>query len=73
MSADTYATADERRKNSRLEVDDRYHCKWCGAELPEMLVDGPIAGRGTECAPVELCGGCKGKQLRAAARGESDE
>ena len=23
-----------RRKKSRLEVDDPHHCKWCGIELP---------------------------------------
>ena len=69
MNANTH----ERRENSRLEVDDPYHCKWCGAELPEVMVDGPIAGEGTEYAPVELCGSCKGKQVLAAAQGESDE
>lgn len=69
MNANTHA----RRENSRLEVDDRYHCKWCGAELPKMMVDGPIAGEGTEFEAVELCGDCKGKQVLAAARGEADE
>lgn len=56
------------RKGSRLENDDRYHCKWCGDELPEVMVDGPIAGDGTEYAAVELCGSCKGKQYAQASK-----
>lgn len=41
----------------------RYQCDDCGDDLPKMLVDGPIAGEGTEYAPVRLCGSCKGKQV----------
>ena len=64
-----------RRENSRLEVDDRYHCKWCGGELPKMLVRGPIAGDGTEHPPVELCGCCQGRhlKLKVKAIGEVQE
>jgi len=58
------------RKGSRLENDDPYYCKKCGDELPKMLVDGPIAGDGTEHPPVELCGDCKGEQMRAIANAE---
>lgn len=39
--------------------DDRYHCRNCGAALPEMLVDGPVAGDGTDTPAVELCGSCE--------------
>lgn len=54
------------REGTRLDVDDRYHCKWCGTELPELMVDGPIAGEGTEFPAVELCGTCKAKQFQRA-------
>lgn len=54
------------RKGTRLEVDDPYYCKWCGTNLPQIMIDGPIAGDGTEYAAVELCGACKAKQWRAA-------
>lgn len=53
----------ERRAGTRLEVDDPYHCKRCGWELPVMMVDGPIAGGETEYEAVELCGRCKGKHF----------
>ena len=59
------------RQGSRLEVDDPLHCKQCGGELPEMMVFGPIAGDGTEYDRVELCGKCKGTEVkirRAAAK-----
>lgn len=47
----------ERRRNSRLEVDDPHHCKQCGKELPEICVDGqwhPLGGD----KPPEYCGSC---------------
>jgi len=47
----------DRRKNSRLEVDDPYYCKRCGTKLPEICVDGewhPLGGDD----PPEYCGGC---------------
>jgi len=47
------------REHSRLEVDDERFCKNCGKELPEMLVNGPIAGDGTDTEAVELCGSCE--------------
>lgn len=56
------------RVGSRLETDDEGYCKWCGKELPEMLVHGPIAGGDTEYAPAELCGTCEGKRWTAAAK-----
>ncbi|MFC7213536.1 hypothetical protein ACFQO4_05495 [Saliphagus sp. GCM10025334] len=55
------------REGTRLKVDDPGHGKWCGVELPSLLVDGPIAGGDTDHPPAELCGNCKGKQVLTAA------
>jgi hypothetical protein len=59
--------ANDTRRGSRLELDDKYHCKYCGAALPTLMVDGPIAGGETEYAPVELCGRCTAKQYNRRA------
>ncbi len=61
MSAETDATADERRKNSRLEVDDPQHCKECGAEI-EIDTDGEDGMRydflQDDYVAVERCAAC---------------
>jgi len=59
------------RDDSRLEIDDERHCKWCGTELPDWLVDGPIAGGDSDTDAVELCGSCVSDDMRfGMPRGE---
>jgi len=59
------------RQRTRLESDDNGYCKWCGCQLPKIMIDGPIAGAGTEYKAVELCGACKADELLyGMARGE---
>ena len=46
-------------------MTDRYSCEECGADLPKTMVDGPIAGPGTEHPPIRLCGSCKAQEMLA--------
>jgi len=57
-SRNTAPNAQAGRDDSRLEFDDERFCKWCGTELPEWLVNGPIAGGDSDTPAVELCGSC---------------
>lgn len=48
---------NQRRDDSRLELDDKYYCKRCGWELPEICVDDEWHPLGGEDSP-EYCGKC---------------
>ena len=61
------------RDDSRLESDDEKFCKWCGTELPDWLINGPIAGGSSGTDPVELCGSCVADDMKfGGPRGELD-